>query len=351
MNKDRVKNITIDKDMTIASALKQMDAVSARLLLILEKGIFVNLLSIGDLQRAIINNYSLDTPIEEIMRKNVEVSKQWEDQNKIKDHMLKTKTECMPILDEHGRLVDVIFWEDLFPKDRFRAESLCLPVVIMAGGKGTRMKPLTNIIPKPLIPIDDKTLVEHIIDNFLKVGCSHFFLSVNHLSTMIRDFFQSRKTNSYTVSLLEEVNFLGTAGSLHLLDGKIESTFFISNCDILIEEDYAEIYKYHKEYKNELTIVAAFRYYSLPYGMLTAGKCGELKVFQEKPQLNFLVNSGMYIIEPHLIKEVPKDRLFDMTDLIRSIQKRRGKIGVFPVNENAWKDIGEWDNYLKLIKR
>jgi NDP-sugar pyrophosphorylase family protein len=220
----------------------------------------------------------------------------------------------------------------------------------MAGGKGTRMQPLTHIIPKPLIPLDDKTIVEHIIDHFKKIGCKDFYMSVNYKAKNIRDYFAELEKD-YNISFFEEAKPLGTAGSLHLLNGKIDKPFFISNCDILIEEDYREIYKYHKEYNNELTIVGSFRHYPIPYGTLETCEEGQLLSITEKPELSFLINSGMYILEPHLISEIPQNEFFHITDLIKKIKERNGRVGVFPVSEKSWVDIGEWDKYLGRIRK
>lgn len=350
MDKNKIKRISIDKGYSILQTLKIMDEISVRLLIVLEKNKFISLVSIGDLQRAIISNYPLETKIEKIIRQNVEVAHKNEDYDEIKEHMLKTKTEYMPVIDSEKNLVDVIFWDDLF-EDKITSEVfLDLPVVIMAGGKGTRMRPITNVIPKPLIPIDDKTISEHIIANFRKVGCHEFYFSVNYKAEMIKTYFNELEKD-YAVSFFEETKPLGTAGSLHLLNGKINKTFFISNCDILIEEDYNEMYKYHKEFNNELTIVASFRHYPIPYGTVETGENGVLVELKEKPELSYLINSGMYILEPHLIQEIPQNTFFHITDLIKKIQERGGKVGVFPVNEKAWKDIGEWDKYLMEIKR
>ncbi|NQU84277.1 MAG: mannose-1-phosphate guanylyltransferase, partial [Mariniphaga sp.] len=201
----------------------------------------------------------------------------------------------------------------------------------------------------PLIPLDKKTIAEHIIDNFKNIGCNKFYFSINYKSEMIKQYFKELDKN-YSVEFFEEDKPLGTAGSLHLLNGKIDKTFFISNCDIIIKDDYREIYKYHKEYKNELTIVGSFRHYHIPYGTLETGEDGRLISLQEKPQLSFLINSGMYILEPHLINEIPKNEFFHITDLIVKIKARNGRVGVFPVSEKSWIDIGEWDKYLRVIK-
>lgn len=350
MISERIKRISITSDYSILKALKTMDEQHVRLLLVLDNSKFISLVSIGDLQRAIIDNKSLDTSISKIFRKNIRVAKADDNISTIKSTMLKHNTECMPVVDINNFLIDVIFWDDLFEDKKPDETSLDLPVIIMAGGKGTRMQPLTNVIPKPLIPLDEKTIAEHIIENFQEIGCNRFYFSVNYKAAMIEDYFK-KLDKSYDVEFFQEDKPLGTAGSLHLLNGKINSTFFISNCDIIIKDDYHEIYKYHKKYKNELTIVGSFRHYPIPYGTLETGEDGRLLSLQEKPQLNYLINSGMYILEAHLINEIPFNEFFHITDLIEKIMARKGRVGVFPVSEKSWIDIGEWDKYLERVKR
>ncbi len=350
MNSKKINQISINESTSILQALKKMDDIGVRLLIVMDKETFISLISIGDLQRAIIKNHSLNTPVFEILRNKIKVAFDTDNPQKIRSEMLKYKTECMPIINHENKLIDVIFWEDLFKEKERIEEKLDLPVIIMAGGKGTRMRPLTNVIPKPLIPLDEKTIAECIIDNFQKIGCNNFYFSVNYKAEMIKDYFNKLNKN-YKVDFFEEDKPLGTAGSLHLLNGKIDKTFFISNCDIIIKEDYREIYKYHKEFNNELTIVGSFRHYPIPYGTLETGEDGKLFSLQEKPQISFLINSGMYILEPHLINEIPQNKFFHITDLIEKIKARNGRVGVFPVSEKSWIDIGEWDRYLENIRR
>ena len=219
----------------------------------------------------------------------------------------------------------------------------------MAGGKGTRLKPLTNIIPKPLLPIGEKTILETIMDKFMDIGCSAFYLSVNYKADSIRHYFDTLERNNYTISYFKEDKPLGTIGSLFLLKRIINQTFFISNCDIIIEEDYSEIYKYHKANSNEITIVAALKHYPIPYGTIETGENGKLITLTEKPELTFKINSGMYILEPHLLLEIPNNSFYHITDLIEKVKKRKGQIGVFPVSEKSWKDIGNWSEYKEMI--
>ena len=349
---EKIKARKIPADNSILSALKQMDKIDKKLLLVFDADKFINLLSIGDIQRAIIKNISLNNPVNSILRKNTEVSKSTDSIEKIKKEMIRDRTECMPVVDNLGNLVNVIFWEDAFPVEVKRImRNLQLPVVIMAGGMGTRLKPITNILPKPLIPVGENTILENIMDSFIEVGCNQFYISVNYKAEMIKHYFDTLNNSNYKITYLKEKKPLGTAGSLYLLRDKISKTFFVSNCDIIINTDYSEILQYHEENNNELTIIAALKHYPIPYGTIETGVNGSLESLIEKPELTFKINSGMYILEPHLLNEVPKNEFFHITDLIENIQKRKGNIGVFPVSEGSWKDIGEWEKYQQTIMK
>ena len=345
-----IKKISIHRDTSISSALKLMDAVNRKLLIVLDdQDRFFSLLSIGDIQRAIIQNKSIDTAIEFILRDEVKVASINDSDDDIKNHMRLRRNDFMPVLDEQKNIIRIIFWEDIF-KEKPKPDQFDLPVIIMAGGQGTRLKPLTNIIPKPLIPINEKTIIEDIMDHFVAHGSYRFYLSVNYKADMIRYYFDQLDNTDYKIEYFEEEKPLGTAGSLSLLKGRINQTFFVSNCDILIDQDYSEILKYHKENKNEITIVAALKQYPIPYGTLETAENGLLIALKEKPDLNFKINSGMYVIEPHILDEIPEGEFFHITELIENIRKRGGTVGAFPVSEKSWRDIGEWKEYLKLIK-
>lgn len=347
---NRVRPITIEKSATIITALKQMDEQRVKLLLVLDEGKFHSLLSIGDIQRAIIANVSLDSPIEGILRESVRVAKPTDDKEIIKATMKERRNDFMPIVDDDGNVVDIIFWEDISSyREPTIRNPFNLPVVIMAGGKGTRLRPLTNVLPKPLIPIGDQTMMEDIMDRFVECGCHDFYISVNYKADFIRRYLDNLNKPQYHVDYFQEDKPLGTAGSLHLLKDRINSTFFVSNCDIIIDEDYSEILKFHRDNKNEITVVAAMKNYSIPYGTLETGEGGQLTALTEKPELTYKINTGMYILEPHLIDEIPSDRLYHITFLIEKLIGESRKVGVFPINEGSWTDIGNWDEYMKYI--
>ena len=343
------KERDINSSSTILDALKQMDVIEKKLLIVLKNHQFLGLLSIGDVQRAIIKSTDLNTPIESIIRQNIRYADESMSIKEIKNLMLYYRMELCPVIDENRHLKEVYFWEDLFENTSIKYSTFNLPVVIMAGGYGTRLKPTTNVIPKPLIPLKGKTMLEEIFDRFHRHGCNNFYISVNYKSDLIEYYLNTLNLPFRTNCFLEEKP-LGTAGSLHLLKGQITETFFVSNCDILIEDDYSNILDYHRSNKNEITLVAAMKHFPISYGTLETGVDGQLIELKEKPELILKINSGMYILEPHLIEEIPENEFFHITHLIEKIMKRKGKVGVFPISEKSWIDMGTFSEYLKFLQ-
>ena len=307
------------------------------------------LLTIGDIQRAIIKDVNLTESVLTILGKNKVYASVDESIESIKKNMEQLRAVFMPVLDEYGNLVKVYSWKDLFgTKAQTDYPNLNIPVVIMAGGMGSRLAPLTNIYPKPLIPIGEKTIVESIMDKFVNYNCHNFYMSVNYKADTIKNYFDFINNNEYNISYFQEDKPMGTAGSLRLLKDKINSTFFVSNCDILIEEDYANILEYHRSNRNELTVVAAVKTISIPYGTIITGENGLLESIEEKPTLSFKINTGLYILEPSLLDDIP-DEFFHITHLMEKLKKQGRRVGVYPISQTDWKDMGDWKEYLKLI--
>ena len=342
--------IFIDINSTIISAMVKMDDVRKKLLIVVENERYHGLISVGDIQRAILKNSDLNEPISSILRKDILVANPDMSTEEIKNLMLKIRAEFMPIITKDGAIVEILFWEDLFgDRSKVGYPNLNLPVVIMAGGKGTRLKPLTNVIPKPLIPISEKTIIEEIMDRFVNVGCKDFYLSINYKASTIISYFEELNNSKYRIEYFQEKIPLGTGGSLHLLKNKLTSTFFVTNCDIIIDQDLQEVYNYHLESKNDITIVSSLKQYSIPYGTIITGENGCLKEMTEKPNITYQINTGVYILEPHVLSYIPENEFFHITELIDLVIKNSGSVGVFPISEGAWNDIGEWNEYLKFI--
>lgn len=350
LSKDKkIVERSIVSSESLLSALKLMDTVKVKMLFVFENEQFVSILTIGDIQRAIVNNIALETTIAQVVDRNKKFAHEGEAMDTIREKMLRLRAECMPVVDNQGELVDVIFWRDLFGKEETDLRpKINLPVVIMAGGKGTRLKPITNVIPKPLVPIGEKTILEEIMNQFEAIGCQKFYMSVNYKSDIMR-YYLDHLQHHYDISFLEEDKPLGTIGSVSLLKGKIDTPFFVSNCDIVIDQDMRDVYDYHHENHNDLTIVTAVKSIRIPYGVVETGEDGLMTALKEKPELTYMINTGVYILNPGCIDVIPQGEFFHITQLMEKIKVCGGRVGCFPVSEHAWKDMGEWPEYLKMI--
>lgn len=344
------KKRVISPEASLLDAFKRMDVLDKKLLIVEDSNQFIGLLSAGDIQRAIINNIPLNSKVKEVLRKEIRIASPHDEFEKIKQMMLDFRMELCPVVDNNRTIVKVYFWEDVFSeKQKVPVNQFNLPVIIMAGGVGSRLKPLTNVLPKPLIPIGEKTMLEEIFERFARHGCNKFYLSVNYKAELIEYYIQQQKL-PYEIDFFKEDKPMGTAGSLSLLKDKINETFFVSNCDIIIEEDYSQILDYHKKNKNEITLVAALKSIPIAYGTIETAENGRLIKLVEKPELTFKINSGMYILEPHLIDEIPMKENFHITNLIEKVLARKGAVGVYPVSEKSWSDVGDWSLYRQYLK-
>lgn len=349
-NTSKIQDKIITSKDTIHHALKMMDGHRTKLVFVIDNDVFVSILTIGDIQRAIIRNSSLTDPVSSILDKEKIYASDKDSIEHIKDVMFKELIDCMPVLNDMGEIVDVLFWHDVFNESvaENRAK-IDVPVVIMAGGKGTRLKPLTNVIPKPLVPIGEKTILEVIMDQFEGIGCHKFYMSVNYKADMMK-YYLSQLDHKYNIEFFMEDKPLGTIGSVSLLKGKITTPFFVSNCDSINEQDYRDVYDYHVNNHNDMTIVTMVKSFKIPYGVIQTGEDGLMESLQEKPEHTYMVNSGVYILNHELIDEIPHGEFFHITHLMEKVKARGGRVGCFPVSEDSWKDMGEWNEYLKMIR-
>ena len=348
-NTSKIQDKIISINDTIISALQKMDGHRTKLVFVFDGDRFESILTIGDIQRAIIRNSSLTDPVSSILDRDKIFASDKDLPNEIKQVMVKELIDCMPVLNDQGEIVDVLFWHDVFTDTVVQSrEKINLPVVIMAGGKGTRLKPITNVIPKPLVPIGDKTILEAILDQFEEIGCTKFYMSVNYKADIMK-YYLSQLDHKYDIEFFQEDKPLGTIGSVSLLKGKIITPFFVTNCDSLNEQDYRDVYDYHVSNHNDLTIVTMVKSFKIPYGVIETGEDGLMVALSEKPELTYQVNTGVYILNPSCIEEIPEGEFFHITHLMEKIKARGGRVGCFPVSEHAWKDMGEWPEYLKMI--
>lgn len=347
---EKIKSRVITPNLSILDTMKRMDEVKVKMLFVFNEEHFEGIITIGDIQRAIIKGHTMDTPITAILSKDKKYVRLEENREEMRHKMLSLRAECMPVVNEQGELVDVYFWSDIFKRSEPQhREKINLPVVIMAGGKGTRLKPITNVIPKPLVPIGDKTILEVILDQFESIGCHKFYMSVNYKADMMK-YYLSQLDHKYDIEFFMEDKPLGTIGSVSLLKGKITTPFFVSNCDSINEQDYRDVWDYHVGNHNDMTIVTMVKSFKIPYGVIETGEDGLMTALKEKPEQTYQVNTGVYILNPELINEIPEGEFFHITHLMEKVQSRGGRVGCFPVSEHSWKDMGEWPEYLKMIK-
>lgn len=304
----------------------------------------------GDIRRWILRGRNLSESLTNVMNRHPLTLRDGFAREDAKTLMLRNKIECLPVVDKTKKVIACLRWMDLFKGKLNSSKSLKLPVVIMAGGEGARLHPFTKILPKPLMPIGDKPIIEIIINSFFEHGCKDFYLSLNYKSSIIKAYFGDFE-HKYKISYILESKPLGTAGSLHFLKNMIKKTFFVSNCDILIEADYADILKFHRLRRNKITIVSSMKNFTIPYGVCEIQNGGILKNIREKPEYDFLVNTGMYILEPRVLADIPGNRFYNITDLINDYLKKGEKVGVYPVSEKSWLDMGQFEALQETLKK
>lgn len=347
-----MKDITISPQATIKEAMESLDKTAEKVLLVVDENqALIGALTDGDIRRYILKGRDLTGTIKNAYNPNpIFIFQEDFDLDKIKAVLLENIIDLIPILDQNRKVVNFTTWEKAFGNNRKADDKkLNVPVVIMAGGKGTRLEPFTRVLPKPLIPVGDKPLIDHIIDRFRGYGISEFYLTIHHMSKIIRAYFEEKQPD-YSIGFAEEDKPRGTAGSLKLLADKLNKPFIVSNCDIIIEADYADLYRFHMQNGYDITLVASAKQFNIPYGICELNNGGSLERIKEKPEYNFLVNAGMYVLNPAVLGMIPDNQLFHITHLIDKTKEKGGQIGVYPVSEKAWIDVGQWAEYRKALK-
>lgn len=347
-----VEDFLIESRITVKQAMHKLSDLGEKELFVINtQGQLTGALSDGDIRKWILKEGPLDGKVEEVCNKNPRSVGENYDLEEVKRTMLDLKIECMPVIDEQRRVIKVLTWDEVFAGkvERIRSK-LSTPVVIMAGGKGSRLDPVTRILPKSLIPVGDKPVIEVIMDKFHEYGINNFYISVNYKARMIKSYFD--ETNGkYHISYIEETKPLGTAGSLKMLENKFRTPFIVTNCDVIIHCDYAQLIHFHQEHANDLTLVVSCRHYVIPYGVCEIEQGGALKNMKEKPEMDLLINTGMYVLDNKILSLIPKGEFYNFNELILKAKGGGCKVGVFPVNEKSWMDVGQWEEYQKTINQ
>ena len=353
MTKSELQGILIDCNRTVKQAMKQLEDTSMKILFVVDaSNALLGSLVDGDIRRWILESGSLEAPVAEVCNRKPFVAAPDFDPESVKQLMIEERINALPVLDGDRKILDVLSWDSLFGSglpQPSRAQ-LDLPVVVMAGGMGTRLDPFTTVLPKPLIPLGEKTAIEVIVDSFLPYGLRHFYFSVFHKAGVIKAYFDELQPE-YRIEYLREDRPLGTAGGLRLLRGRVDGTFMVTNCDNIFKVDYDDLVSFHRAKGNRITVVASMKQYDIPYGICEIENGGTLTRIVEKPEYNLLVNTGMYVLESDVLEYIPADRMFHITELIEVVRNAGAKVGVYPIGDEAWLDIGEWTEYKRTVQR
>jgi len=348
IDKALLERLFVYEDLSLRDALIRLDETGLQILLITDESRRIaGVITDGDIRRALLKNVSMDIPVNSVMNRDC-TSLTRAEAYRAKDLISDGRFSHVPIIDEQGRVIDLV--AGTFPHvGRTTVAPKDIPVVIMAGGKGTRLSPITRILPKPLIPVGDKTMIEVIIDNFESCGFSKFNIIINYKKEMIKSYFLENKIDE-NVNFIEEEKYLGTAGGLCYLKGKLTNTFILSNCDILANLKYDLLLDWHGQNKADLTILGCTKKIDIPYGVIEVNDSHCVMNINEKPNYNLVINTGIYVIEPSMLELVPDETFFDMDTLLNAAIAQGKIIACYPV-ENGYTDVGHFDGYAQLIRR
>ena len=317
-----------------------------RILFIAPEGQLKAVITDGDIRKFFLRVGTPDQTIDNAANYHP-ISLSVSERGKARELLQKHCIDALPILNKRGVITDIVFAHGVDVDNRKHAD---IPVVMMAGGLGTRLYPYTKILPKPLIPVGEQPIAELIMDRFRDFGCHDFTMIVNYKRGMIKSYFGELEKD-YTVNFADEDVFMGTGGGLCLLKGKMKSPFFFTNCDTLLDVDFGDIYEYHKAHGNLVTMVCAFKHYTVPYGVVELGEDGGIAAMREKPELDFLTNTGVYVVEPRVVEEMRDGEKIGFPDVIERYRAAGEKVGVYPISESSWMDMGQLEELEKMRRK
>lgn len=334
------KAVCVEPATSMQDALKVIDQGRLQIALVTDPNFrLLGTVTDGDIRRALIRGEGLDTPVQSFMNATPVTGFVAEDPAGWQRAMQRHSLQHIPILDVAGCVVDLIRLTQ--PEEPQRSNL----VVLMAGGMGTRLRPLTNTQPKPLLRVGNKPILETIVENFAAHGFKRFALCINYKGEMIRDHFGNGSALGVDVRYIEEGDPLGTAGALSLLPYVPDEPFFAMNGDVLTKVDFVRLLEFHKRQQVMATMCVRDFYYQVPYGVvrLTGHR---IEAIQEKPVDHYHVNAGIYVLEPDVLKIIPKGQYFDMPMLFQALLDQNAPTGSFPLRD-YWIDIGQMDQFQK----
>ena len=326
--------------------MKKLDETGQRILFIAPEGKLKAVVTDGDIRKCILRGGALSAPLTQAANYHPH-SLPVAERGRARAELQRLGIDALPILDKHGVITDIVFAGGVDVDNRKKVD---IPVVMMAGGLGTRLYPYTKILPKPLIPVGEQPIAELIMDRFRDFGCHDFTMIVNYKKGMIKSYFNELQKD-FHVDFADEKVFMGTGGGLCLLKGKVHTPFFFTSCDTLLDADFGDIYEYHKAHGNLVTMICAFKHYTVPYGVVELGEDGSIAAMHEKPELDFLTNTGVYVVEPRVVEEMHDGEFIGFPDVIERYRQAGEKVGIYPISESSWMDMGQLEELEKMRRK
>lgn len=332
------EQVLLSPESTIREAIKAIDASSLQIALIVDAGrLLLGTVTDGDVRRGILKSISLDRPVTEIMNPNPTVANLGDTRDSLLQTMKLKEIRQVPLLDKNRCVAGIEILNNLIlPRERDNR------VVLMAGGMGSRLRPLTSDCPKPLLEVGNKPILETILENFIEYGFRHFYLSVNYKAEMVKDHFRDGSAWGVDIRYIHEEKPMGTAGPIGLLPEKVEHPLLVMNGDLLTKVNFQQLLDFHLEHQAQGTMCVREYDFQVPYGVVRLEKHRLLQI-EEKPVQRFFVNAGIYVLEPGALKHIPHGDYFDMTDLFAKIIAQGSETAAFPIRE-YWIDIGRLDD-------
>ena len=329
-------------NLTISEAMQRIDNNAYGILFIVDTNRkLLGCVTDGDIRRYLLAGGKMSSVAAGAANKNPKVARS-DDEARALYH--KKNYVVIPIVDAKGVVVAMYTGDGHQMRNR---KALNIPVVINAGGRGTRLDPFTKILPKPLIPVGDIPILEHIMKEYQAYGCNEFHIIVNYKKNLIKAYFADNE-NHYNIIWYDEEKPLGTGGGLTLLKGKFKDAVFFANCDTLLTANYESMLHFHKENENVITMVCAYKNLNIPYGVVEMGVNGVIKKMKEKPVMSFLTNTGVYVVEPEIIDNMEDGVNIGFPDIIERERNNGKRVAVFPISENDWMDMGQLSELEKM---
>tara|TARA_B100000035_G_scaffold304859_1_gene305055 strand:+ start:468 stop:1496 length:1029 start_codon:yes stop_codon:yes gene_type:complete len=332
-----MKNILITTNTTIKETLGKLQKSSLKCLIVInQKKILLGTINDGDIRRALLKKAKTSFTIKNYYQRNCYYIKENQINNiDIKNKFKKLDINIIPIVNNDNKVISYVSQK---LKNKKISKTKKVETVIMAGGLGSRLRPYTNILPKPLLPFKGKTIIENVIERFTDYGLNKFTISLNYKNILIKSFFKELKPK-YNLTFLEESRPLGTAGILYKLRNK-NKVYLISNCDVILNIDYIKLLKFHETEKFDITVAVSLEKDKIPYGVCEV-KENKLKKIIEKPQKNYLANTGVYVVKSEIFNLIKKNENISFVNLIEKALSKNFKLGVFRVHSKTWIDLGQ----------